>query len=718
MKTRAMPRHPDRRVVSEHAASAAPIAVSSRRPTLLYGLSIFLSAFLLFQVEPLIAKIILPWFGGSAAVWTTCLLFFQVVLLLGYLYAYWLIRGLRPKLQTWIHVSLLATSLLLLPILPVSAWKPSGSEDPTLRILGLLGVTVGLPYFLLSTTGPLLQAWYAQAGRDVLPYRLFAFSNAGSMLALVSYPVLIEPVFSARHQAIGWSVAYAGVSILCAAVALGRGDVLPAHEPVGSRPAPGWKVHLLWVSLAACASVLLLAVTNHLSQNVSAVPFLWVLPLSLYLLSFVLCFGKKGWYRRTPWLLLLALALGSMSYALSPEYVGASLALLILLYSAGLFTCCMVCHGELARAKPHPAYLTSFYLMASLGGALGGIFVGLLAPHLFRGYFELPIGLASCAVLVLIVLRHDDSSQFYGARWQPSWLALVGLAAILVIALAKQTREETLQSRLIVRNFYGVLRVIDLGRPLRPPVGSAILIVQRARRKLMDGPITHGTQFLAINLRRQPTTYYGPPSGVGLVLRQLGRAGKLRVGVIGLGAGTLASYARPGDYYTFYEINPLVMHLAKTAFTFLKDSEAKLDIIPGDGRLSLERDLAQGFDVLVVDAFSGDSIPVHLLTREAFALYFRHLKSDGILAVHISNMYLDLQPVVQRAAESLGKRAIVVHNDQDAENDILPATWVLVSDRPQFPNEEEVKQAGIPLERRSDVRVWTDDYSNLFQVLR
>lgn len=234
----------------------------------------------------------------------------------------------------------------------------------------------------------------------------------------------------------------------------------------------------------------------------------------------------------------------------------------------------------------------------------------------------------------------------------------------------------------------------------------------------MDGPITHGTQFLAINLRRQPTTYYGPPSGVGLVLRQLGRAGKLRVGVIGLGAGTLASYARPGDHYTFYEINPLVIHLAKTAFTFLKDSEAKVDIIPGDGRLSLEREPAQGFDVLVVDAFSGDSIPVHLLTREAFALYFRHLKSNGILAVHISNMYLDLQPVVQRAAESLGKRAIVVHNDQDAENDILPATWVLVSDRPQFPNEDEVKQAGIPLERRSDVRVWTDDYSNLFQVLR
>jgi hypothetical protein len=685
---------------------------------LLYGLSVFLSAFLLFQVEPLIAKIILPWFGGSAAVWTTCLVFFQVVLLVGNLYVYWLIRCLRPKLQTWIHVSLLATSLLLLPILPDSAWKPYGSEDPTLRMLGLLAVTVGLPYFLLSATSPLLQTWYAQTRRDVLPYRLFALSNAGSLLALLTYPVVIEPVFSARHQAIGWSLAYASVSILCAPVALSRVGVLPTLEPAGPRSAPTWKDHLLWMSLAACASVLLLAVTNHLSQDVSAVPLLWVLPLSLYLLSFVLCFGKKEWYRRTPWLLLLAVALGGMSYALSPEYASASLALLILLYGAGLFVCCMVCHGELARAKPHPAYLTSFYLMASLGGALGGMFVGLLAPRLFRGYFELPTGLASCAILILTVLRHDPSSRFYRARWRPSWLALVGLTVILVIALAKQAREETLQARGMVRNFYGVLRVIDLGRLLRPHVGSAIVIVERARRKLMDGPITHGTQFLAINLRRQSTTYYGPRSGVGLVLRQFGHKGNLRVGVIGLGAGTLASYGRRGDHYTFYEINPLVIHLAETAFTFLKDSEAKVDIIPGDARLSLDREPAQGFDVLALDAFSGDSIPVHLLTREAFVLYFRHLKSDGIVAVHVSNMYLDLQPVVQRAAESLGKEAIVVHNDQDADNDILPATWVLVSDRRQVFDEGEVKRAGSLLEQRSDVRVWTDDYSNLFQVLR
>ena len=709
-----MPSHAPRRAGGELAARVPYLVFSSRRLAVLYGLSVFLSAFLLFQIEPLIAKIILPWFGGSAAVWTTCLVFFQVVLLLGYLYVYWLTRCLRPKLQTWIHVSLLATSLLLLPILPDSAWKPRGLEDPTLRILGLLAVTVGLPYFLLSATSPLLQAWYAQARRDVLPYRLFALSNAGSLLALLSYPVVIEPVFSARHQAIGWSLAYASVSILCAPVALSRVGVLPAHEPARPRSAPGWKDHLLWMSLAACASVLLLAVTNHLSQDVSAVPFLWVLPLSLYLLSFVLCFGKKEWYRRTPWLLLLAAALGGMSYALSPEYANASLALLILLYCTGLFVCCMVCHGELARAKPHPAYLTSFYLMASLGGALGGMFVGLLAPRLFRGYFELPIGLASCAILMLTVLRHDPSSRFYGARWRPSWLALVGLTVILVIALANQAREETLQARGMVRNFYGVLRVIDLGRLLRPHVGSVIVIVERARRKLMDGAITHGSQFLAINLRRQPTTYYGPRSGVGLVLRQFGREGNLRVGVIGLGAGTLASYGRRGDHYTFYEINPLVIHLAETAFTFLRDSEANVDIIPGDARLSLEREPAQGFDVLALDAFSGDSIPVHLLTREAFVLYFRHLKSDGVVAVHVSNMYLDLQPVIQRAAESLGKEAIVVHNDQDAENDILPATWVLVSDRRQVLDEGEVS----PLERRSDVRVWTDDYSNLFQVLR
>ncbi len=581
---------------------------------LLYAVTIFGSAFLLFQVQPIIAKIILPWFGGSASVWITCLLFFQLVLLLGYFYAHLLIQRLCSKMQTRTHVLLLASSILVLPIFPKDAWKPLGSEDPTFRILGLLGTTVGLPYFVLSTTGPLLQAWYARAGRGAVPYRLFALSNAGSMLGLLSYPVIVEPVLSTRHQAVSWSLMYVGLCVLCATVALRFRSEAPV-ERVEPQAAPGGNVKLLWVLLAVCASSLLFAITNHLSQNVAAIPFLWVLPLSLYLLSFILCFEGKGWYRRNPFLYLWVIALGGMSYALSPDSVNASLMVLIPLYSAGLFLCCMVCHGELARLKPHPAHLTSFYLMCSAGGAMGGIFVGLLAPHVFRGYFELPIAMTGCAVLVLVTIHRDPSSALYKARWRPAWLALVALTATLIAYLAVEIRKSTLQARVRVRNFYGVLRIIDSETP----------VLERARRKLVHGTINHGVEFLAPDRRRLPTTYYGPGSGVGLALHEAQQRRGLRVGVIGLGAGTIACYGRPGDRYTFYEINPLVIRLAKTEFRFLQDSAAKVDIVLGDARLSLEREPTRAFDVLAVDAFSGDSIPVHLLTQEAFALYFRHL---------------------------------------------------------------------------------------------
>ncbi|HLW80148.1 MAG TPA: hypothetical protein VKU44_11180, partial [Terriglobia bacterium] len=328
-----------------------------------YGLVIFLSAFLLFEVEPIIAKIILPWFGGAAGVWITCLLFFQVVLLLGYAYAFGLVRYLRPKAQTRIHLVLLGASLLTLPILPGGVWKPTPSEDPSLRILLLLAVSIGLPYFLLSATSPLLQSLYAADRPGAAPYRLFALSNAGSMLGLVSYPALIEPAFSTRHQAIGWSWAYAGVAALCSTLAFrGRSIDAPAAPSSSAEAQPAWTLQLLWVALAACGSALLLSVTNHLTQNVAAVPFLWVLPLSLYLLSFILCFEGRGWYRRYLFLRLFAVALAGMAYALSPDYSNARLSLLIPLFSAGLFICCMVCHGELARLKPPPEHLTSFYL--------------------------------------------------------------------------------------------------------------------------------------------------------------------------------------------------------------------------------------------------------------------------------------------------------------------------------------------------------------------
>jgi len=677
-----------------------------------YAATIFLSAFLLFQVQLILAKMILPWFGGSAAVWTACMLFFQVVLLFGYFYADGLIRFLKPGTQALLHVSLLGACLFLLPILPAGGWKPASAQDPTLRILALLAATVGLPYLLLSTTSPLLQAWYVRTHRGAMPYRLFALSNAGSMIALLSYPAVVEPFFAVRRQAQGWSAAFLVFILLCAAVALrGRKDG-PAQAdevPAEAGAKPGRGMRILWMALAACASTLLLAVTNHLTQNVAAIPFLWVLPLSLYLLSFILCFSGEGRYRRSAYLPLLALALGGMSFLLSKGQETAKLSILIPLFSGGLFVCCMVCHGELAEMKPHPRHLTSYYLMISLGGAVGGIFVGVIAPYGFRGYYELPAGIAACAALSLVVLWRLRPPGSLKRRWRTAGLALAAIYTVgLAGLLAWQVRETTRDARVLARNFYGGLRVNDSG----PAQESGTM------RTLVHGTITHGRQFLSPARRRQPTTYYGPRSGVGLALLDRGRGTPRRVGIVGLGAGTIAAYGRRGDTYRFYEINPLVIRLADTEFSYLRDSGAKVDVVPGDARLSLEIEPPQDFDVLAVDAFSGDSIPVHLLTREAFDLYFRHLKENGILAVHVSNKYLDLKPVVRRAAETMGKGAVVVDTEDDDGNGIYGSTWILVSGDRRWFDRPAIKEAGKPIAGKEDVRLWTDDYSNLFRILK
>lgn len=717
----ARPEHPMEAPVSpaQDQLIAEKPARASTTQVFLYGLTIFASAFLLFQVQPLIAKIILPWFGGVAAVWTVCLLFFQVVLLLGYLYAHMLTRNLRPAMQGRVHVALLAASLLALPILPKDSWKPSGVGDPALHILLVLAVTVGLPYFLLSSTSPLLQAWYTQSRVGAAPYRFYALSNAGSMLALLSYPTVVEPRISSRHQAVGWSLAYATVAVLFATIALSDRRETAAPRAQEAAPRPGWSTQLLWVALAACGSALLLAVTNYISLNIASVPFLWVIPLSLYLLSFILCFESHRWYRRGLFLRLLGVALGGMTYALSMQFANAPLVVLIPLFCVGLFICCMFCHGELARLKPHPAHLTSFYLMCSLGGALGAVFVALLAPRLFSGLDELPIAMGFCAILILVVLRRDPDSPFYRARLEPTWLGLVALSATLIVSLSMIVQEPAAGTRVMVRNFYGVLRVIDKVSPsLLHDTTQNPDVSDPHYRELLNGTIKHGMQFLAPVLRRLPTSYYGPDSGIGVTLAAMGRRGPLRVGVIGLGAGTIAVYGRPGDHYTFYEINPLVVEIANHEFTYLRESRAKVDVTLGDARLSLEREPPQQFDVLAVDAFSSDSIPVHLLTREVFALYFRHLKPDGVLAVHISNKYLDLQPVVQAAATLLKKDAMLVQNAGDDERGVSVSKWILVGSGQDFFHQPAVEQAGSLLPPAGQQQLWTDDYSSVFRLLK
>jgi SAM-dependent methyltransferase len=692
---------------------------------IIYAMTILVSAFLLFQVQPIIAKIILPWFGGSAAVWTTCLLFFQSVLVLGYLYAHASVRHLKPRLQAMLHIGLLLVSAVALPILPKPSWKPSGTGDPIWAILGLLALTVGLPYFLLSTTSPLLQSWYARGHKTALPYRLFAISNAGSLFALVSYPFLFEPVYTTREQAYMWSIAYGVFILLCSFTALrsSNAPVAETRQEAEAAEKPRVSEYLVWMGLAACASVLLLAITNHMSQNIAAIPFLWVLPLSIYLLTFILCFEGSGWYHRNPYLQLLAVALGAMAYSMNQELDSARTVKLpligqlhitgifvpILLFSLGLFTCCMVCHGELARMKPHPRFLTQFYLMVSVGGAAGGILVGLIAPHFFNAYYELPLGMAACAVMVVVALKHDHNLGWF-ARWrQPAPLVASALAIALVVYLGLQVRDTGMDSRLMVRNFYGGLRVKDSG-----PVAALDTV-----RTLIHGTINHGEEFLDPSKRDIPITYYGGSTGVALAVHDREALGPIRLGVIGLGTGTMAAFARPGDYVRFYEINPLVPIIARAQFYYVPDARARttVDVAMGDARLTLEREQPENFDILVVDAFSSDAIPVHLLTREAIELYFKHLKPDGFLAVHISNRYLDLAPVLAGEAKVTGKAGRVVETDDDDTQELFGTTWVLMRS-PYSGFSQEIQARSYDLAQSRKIRLWTDDYSNLFQMLK
>jgi SAM-dependent methyltransferase len=672
----------------------------------LYATTVFLSAFLLFQVQPLVAKIILPWFGGSAAVWTVCMLFFQVLLLLGYFYAHGSIRWQTPSRQRLVHWVLLAAALAVLPLAPSETWKPKGGDDdPTLRILALLAATIGLPYLLLSTTGPLAQAWFARERPGVSPYRLFALSNLGSMLALVSYPLLVEPFAPMRWQTAAWSIGFAAFALLCATLAWRNSRAGPAAEELATAPKPGAAIRSLWVALPACASMLLLAFTSHMSLNIAAIPLLWVLPLALYLASFVLCFDAPRWYRRAVWLPLLAAGVAGVCYTLTSQHRNTDVWLLIPLYSATLLAACMACHGELARCRPHPRHLTAYYLMIAFGGALGGVLVGLVAPYAFPDLYELPLGIAALAFLVPVALLLRRTA------WRPKRPLILGTAvatAAMVLGawLLGQYREGDEGVRVTTRNFYGVLKTRDSGEgPF-------------AERILTHGTIVHGRQFLAPERRAWPTSYYGRDSGVGLAIAQQGKRGPVRVGVVGLGAGTLASYGRAGDAYRFYDINPRVVELARTEFSFLGDSKARVDTVLGDARLSLEREPGQNFDVLALDAFSSDSIPVHLLTSEAFAVYLRHLRPDGILAVHVSNRYIDLVPVLEQAARHHSLEARLVESDDDEDAGTYRADWVLLSPSAKAFAEPPLADSAHELDPKTEVSLWTDDYSNVFRLLK
>jgi SAM-dependent methyltransferase len=667
---------------------------------MIHAATIFLSSFLLFLVQPLIARLILPWFGGTAAVWTTCMLFFQTVLLAGYAYAHATNARFAPRTQALVHTILLVAALAMLPIAPDERWKPLGEEEPVSHILVLLVATVGLPYFLLSATSPLLQAWFARARPGEDPYRLFAISNLASVLALVGYPFVVEPYLGNQDQVRIWSILFGVFALLCAGVSwigLGRSAV-PQSAPAEEAKPPTRTDYVLWLSLSAAGSVMLLAVTNHITQNIASIPLLWLAPLTLYLVTFILAFEGRGLYRPAYWWSAVLVWTGGMVWLVVDKDHQFDLWLQLAIYLSGLFVACMFCHGELYRSRPQARFLTAFYLTISAGGALGGLFVAVVAPLVFNGYFELGVGLAAVALLAAV--------RFSGLNMTArvaSLAVLMGAAGCAVYDGIKYQKDVMVSSR----NFYGVMRVKEYGTP----GGDDHL------RRLLHGVILHGEQYLSESRRHTATTYYQLTSGVGAAILSLRERSGNRVGVIGLGAGTIAAYGRKGDTYRFYDINPEVATVAKRDFTYLSDSGAKIEIAIGDARLSLEREPAQRFDVLAVDAFSSDSIPVHLITREALGVYLKHMKPDGIVAFHVSNRFLNLVPVVARLAQEQGAHAVLI--DEESEEDRTTSTWVLVSREQKALERPEIVEAGATdPETRDDWRTWTDDYSNLVQILK
>ena len=705
----------------------------------IFGLVVGLSALLIFLVQPMVGKRLLPWYGGAPGVWALCLAFYQVTLFAGYAYAHALMRLGRPRIELGLHGLLFVAAVLVLPVLPGEDFRPLANADATHGILSALVANVALPFLFLAATGPLVQAWFARAYPLRSPYFLYSLSNGGSLLALFAYPFLVEPNVGLADTGSGWSLGFVviGLAVLgCGGMTLIRGAENDGRA-VGESGSESIRIPArevsLWMVLSGLAVVLLMGVTNQLCLDIASVPFLWILPLAVYLVTFILCFASEGFYRRWPLMSLVAISSLLLFFAdpvLSHEatFTGFQSRLVgIGLYLALLFGACMLLHGELFRRRPPASALTSYYLWISAGGALGGIFVGILAERWFIDYYEVPAALAAWWVLALgLALRDSGSGLRRGApMWRKGAAFAVAAAALLAMLWGERFRvSDVLHQQ---RSFFGVLRVLS-SEPGEAPA-----------HVLRHGTTLHGLQFTESALRLFPTAYYGFAGGVGLTLQGTASPAPMRVGVIGLGVGTLAAYGRHGDFYRFYEIDPEVVALAQRTefFSFLSDSKAEIDIVEADGRLALEneeRGGEPGWDVLVLDAFSSDAVPVHLLTREAFALYERRLAPGGVLAIHVSNRHLALTRLAFGLARSTGLAAAELRTGSVPRLTTVPSRWVVVAREPEelsrlLVSVVSASQAlrlpgdhlGIAMPRQQipdSTPVWTDDYSDLFSLLR
>ena len=748
-----------------------------------FALAIFTGAFLLFLGQPLVGKYILPWYGGGPGVWTTCLLFFQGVLLVGYAYAHLLTTWLSPRRQVIVHVTCLTVALFFLPISPGEGWRPRPGDDPVRSILVLLTATIGLPFVVLSATGPLLQRWFSLVHPGWSPYRLYALSNVGSLLALLAYPALVEPRLTRAAQAGAWSVGvalFATACVACAArvwrTAAGSIDTMLEGETAATEDEESPGDAILWVALPAIASVLLVSTTTRLCQDVAAMPLLWVLPLGLYLVTFIIAFDHAAWYVRGPFTALASLGV-VVTWQLLDAGNSAPLKLQLAGHLATLFVACMVCHGELYRLRPPSRHLTRYFLAIAAGGAIGGLAVAVVAPALFNDDHELPIGLwmllvamgalsfrhqsrviplaAAVGTLVGVaavpVLRSlcnhggsvateaarflpiaapwvagfallfvaclcDPRRLFLAPPWRPSaggfLMLLAGAVGTAFLLLARDPAERPVVR---IRNFYGSLEVIE------PSASES----HERHRLLVHGATTHGLQLTDPGRTGIATTYYATTSGVGRAAQSLGEGNgwleRHRIGLVGLGVGTLAAYAREGDTLRVYEINPAIRDLARERFSYIEECPTKVDVVMGDARLSMDRELAAGtpqsFDLLALDAFSSDAIPVHLLTREAFEIYLGHLAPEGILAVHISNRYLDLAPVVERLADHFQLAVVSVSDSGGDEWWVYSSTWMLLSRDGAVLQRDAIVEAADPCGKGSGCPLWTDDFASVWSIL-
>jgi len=724
-----------------------PDATFSKRTTpsasvFVFVVSIFASAFLIFLVQPMVGKRILPWFGGTAAVWMVCLAFYQTALFLGYAYAHLLIRFARPLHQLVIHTVLVALAILLMPVLPQDSWRPAGVMSPATDIVWMLSANVAIPFLVLASTGPLVQAWFARLHPSRSPYPLYAVSNGGSLLALLAYPVLLEPRLGLTETGDLWSVGF-GITALLVLVCSGlawRGAIESSAMPTVESVDEGDRIDgyraLLWLLLSASAVMVLMGVTNRLTRDVASVPFLWILPLAIYLVTLILCFGSERFFKRWLYLGLGLIALtATLGEPLWRDWEWAKPLYTLLLYSLPaqiaaygllLFSVGMLMHGELYRLRPAPHALTAFYLTVAGGGALGGLFVGLAAPVLFTEYHELAAGLAVAWLLIPLALAYDrfaaDSSV--GIRLPG---ALLSFPAIFVAVYSLRIAPP--QVIHLERTFFGTVHVAELRTDTL------------AERRLYSGRTLHGVQLAGPIGARTPTAYFGKASPIGLLLSSRESNGETRVGIIGLGAGTLAAYGRKGDLFRFYEIDPAIIRIASEGglFRFLESSRAEVETVVGDGRLALNQERAEGveqnFDILILDAFSGDSVPVHLLTREAFVAYREALSPDGVIAMHVSNQHLELMPQTARQGADSGFGALMLTNESSATHRSTASQWVFLSPGHRSLDEFASRIKGAwqrlglepsgldlrmlrPGDADSDSAVvWTDDYSDLASIV-